>query len=275
MRKLLVAAVSLTAAACVQAQVQVVESVPQAPSQAAVYAAPQATAQMVGQPISSSSEQSTAQVGSVAAQPKTLNPQAEIFYQLQTLQQEVLELRGLVEEQTYNIKRLKQQRLDDYVDLDRRIVALGGHAKAPGNNSSGVNGSGSAVSGASHGSDKQDYDQALALLRKRDITSSIQAFKQHLNNYPGSPYSANVHYWLGETYLLQGDLELARQSFALLIETYPKSRKLLDARYKLGTVYFQQGDKSKAKILLKEVANGTGSAATLAEKYLQKNFQSI
>lgn len=232
MFKLLVAAVSLTAATCVMAQVEIVESSPQASS---VTAAP------------------------------AVNQQAELFYQLQAMQQEVLDLRGLVEVQAYEIKRLKQQRLDDYVDLDRRIVALGGSAgkakeETPGQASATPKG------------EKQDYDQALALLRKRDIDGSVKAFNHYLETYPDGQYAANVHYWLGETYLLQGDLEAARQAFTLLIDSYPDNRKAVDARYKLGTVYYQLGDKARAKLLLEEVAAGTSSSARLARKYLEKNY---
>jgi tol-pal system protein YbgF len=213
-----------------------------------------------------SSPQSTSLT--VEAKPAAaVNPQTEMFYQLQALQQEVLELRGLVEVQNYEIKRLKQQRLDDYVDLDRRIVAFScketlGSASKPVAN---------ATISAPKG-EKQNYDQALALLRERNIEGSVKAFNQHLLTYPGGQYSANVHYWLGETYLLQDDLEAARQAFTVLADSYPEHRKAVDARYKLGTVYFQLGDKVKAKTLLDSVASGSSSAAGLARKYLQQHY---
>ena len=238
MFKLLVAAVSLTAATCVVAQVQVVESSPQSASL----------------PIENKP--------AVA-----VNPQTEMFYQLQALQQEVLELRGLVEVQSYEIRRLKQQRLDDYVDLDRRIVELSGKGTLGSASKPVAN---STVS--SPKAEKQDYDQALVLLRERNIEGSVNAFNQHLLSYPGGQYSANVHYWLGETYLLQGDLETARQAFTVLVDSYPEHRKAVDARYKLGTVYFQLGDKVKAKVLLDSVASGSSSAAGLARNYLQQNY---
>jgi len=52
------------------------------------------------------------------------NTQAEFFYQMQLLQQEVQNLRGMVEQLTYEVQQLKQQRMDDYLDLDRRISEL-------------------------------------------------------------------------------------------------------------------------------------------------------
>jgi tol-pal system protein YbgF len=41
------------------------------------------------------------------------------------MQEEIQELRGLVEQQSNELKRLKQQREDDYLDLDRRLSAMG------------------------------------------------------------------------------------------------------------------------------------------------------
>lgn len=60
--------------------------------------------------------------------------QTELLLQLQALQTEVMELRGMVEQQAHQLKQLQQRRLDDYVDLDRRISELAGQpvsVKAP------------------------------------------------------------------------------------------------------------------------------------------------
>jgi hypothetical protein len=50
----------------------------------------------------------------------------ELYYQMQLLQQEVMELRGRLEEQTYELRQLKQQSLERYVDMDRRVSQGGG-----------------------------------------------------------------------------------------------------------------------------------------------------
>lgn len=47
--------------------------------------------------------------------------QGELYQQLQQLRQEMMQLRGLVEEQAHQLRQLKQQSLDRYIDLDRRI----------------------------------------------------------------------------------------------------------------------------------------------------------
>ena len=46
---------------------------------------------------------------------------SELFYQLQVLQQEIQDLRGLVEEQSYMVNRLQRDQKEQYLDLDRRV----------------------------------------------------------------------------------------------------------------------------------------------------------
>ena len=60
--------------------------------------------------------------------PASTNLSAELFVQLQTLQAEMRELRGMIEQQGYQIEQLNQRRMDDYLDLDRRLGELGAGA---------------------------------------------------------------------------------------------------------------------------------------------------
>lgn len=62
-------------------------------------------------------------IGASANRPADNQPtmQGELYQQLQQLRQEMMQLRGLVEEQGHQLRQLKQQSLDRYIDLDRRI----------------------------------------------------------------------------------------------------------------------------------------------------------
>jgi len=218
---------------------------------------------------------STAPAVSSVASPVP-NNQADLFYQLQTLQQEVRQLRGLMEEQAYELKRLKQQRLDDYVNLDRRLS---------GSNSGAVNSSEGVVSAsnpetipasqttAQAPDEMQRYRTAIDLvLRKKDYVQAVTAFNQYLRDFPQGKYAPNCQYWLGEIYLLQSDLEQAREWFSRLVTDFPEHGKASDASFKLGTVYHKLGDLDQAKILLSKVASGDSNASRLANSYLSENF---
>ena len=90
-------------------------------------------------------QDSRAPVAGVAATaPITSQTQnfGELLYQLQLLQQEVMTLRGQLEEQGHQLRQLKQQSLERYVDLDRRISAGGtaisaGDGNTPASNAGG------------------------------------------------------------------------------------------------------------------------------------------
>lgn len=231
-----------------------------------------------------SAQASTPQVFAAApapAQSAAGNPQ-ELFYMVQALQEEVATLRGLVEEQDYELKRLKQQRLDDYLNLDRRLAELSGKpSMAAGGSGNGVSdaGAGSAAAdsrvaapaGEQSADEMQSYRAAIDLvLRQKNYEQAVVAFNQYLTDFPQGTYAANSEYWLGEISLLQGDLEKSRSWFERLLRDYPTHDKAADAQYKLGTVYHKLGDVQKAKSLLNEVVakNPNTNAARLAANYL-------
>lgn len=197
---------------------------------------------------------------------------AELFYQFQTLQQEVQELRGMVEEQAHEIKRLKQQRMDDYLDLDRRLseMSQAGASAAPQRSSSPT------PSAAPASTDElADYRAAIDLvLKQQDYDQGIVALNEYLKTYPKGRYAANAQYWLGQIYLLRNELEQSRQWFSLMLKEHPNDQKAPEAKFKLGKVYDLLGDKQQARDLLEEVAGSSSSAAGLARDYLRENFSS-
>lgn len=198
----------------------------------------------------------------------------ELYYQLQVLQQEVLELRGAFEEQAHELKRLKQQRLDDYLDLDRRLSALG---QAGDSRSATADASVVVVGGGTVAPEEeiQRYRAAIDLvLKKQRYDEAVIALKEHLDAYPNGRYAANSTYWLGEIYLLKNDLEQSRQWFTQLLSQFPQHRKVPDGKFKLGKVYHLLGNDAQAKTLLDEVAASRSDAAPLARDYLRDNFNS-
>lgn len=207
-----------------------------------------------------------------AAEPPSSYNQA---YQIQQLQQEILALRGLVEEQGFELKRLKQQRLDDYLDLDKRIGELSLTA-SQGAVPSNTLGASRSLTGGSDDSaaEKALYREAIdQLLNKQDYQSAQQRFKRYLTDYPQGSYVPNVYYWQGQIYLTEANILSAQQSFSTLIDTYPDHQKTPDAKYKLATLYFDQGKKTQAKVLLDDVAASNSDASRLAKSFLANQYK--
>ena len=219
-----------------------------------------------------------------AVQPQIAGGDAH--YQMQVLQDEVRTLRGMVEELNNEIRQLKKRQMDDYVDLDRRLstpVAGGGLGSPTSANGSGASGSTANTKTARSGqpsppSSSQDaeqrdqYSNAYNQLKAGNVADAVKLFKAHIAKCPNGLYVANSYYWLGEIYVLQNELELARQSFSTILERYPAHRKAPDSTFKLGQVYFMMGNKEKAKELLEKAASGNDNAARLARSYLGENF---
>lgn len=212
----------------------------------------------------------------VNRQQESVDQKTESYNQIQSLQQEISELRALVEEQGHQISRLKQLQLDNYVDLDRRVSLVSGNSAAKEqtadvsvDSSVAVDASPSASSGMS---EADEYKAAYDLLRQRQVDQSLVAFKDYLKRYPSGEFSANSCYWLGEIFLLKNQLPQARDWFAKLLQDFPESNKVPDAKFKLGKVYHLMGDKKRAKPLLDDAATGLGDSARLAKQYLKDNF---
>lgn len=211
------------------------------------------------------------------------NLQSELYYQLQVLQQEVQGLRGLVEEQAHQLQQLKQQRMDDYMDLDRRISELSQAGGRSSDSSASRNANGASTdrpardrtpaSNNTQSGEFASYSAAVDLATKRqEFDSAIAALNKHLEEYPQGDYAPNAHYWLGQIYFVQGNMEEAKQAFSRVVNTYSSHNKAPEARYKLGQVYFRLGEKARAKTLLDEVANGNSDSAALAKNFLRQNY---
>tara|TARA_R110002110_G_scaffold415847_1_gene657740 strand:- start:1531 stop:2436 length:906 start_codon:yes stop_codon:yes gene_type:complete len=209
-----------------------------------------------------------------------------LFYQIQQLQQEVMRLNGKVEEQAHELRTLKEQSLQRYMDLDKRVSGSAGAAAttaaATTATAAAATSAEPAVRTASSVKEQPGegdaYRAAYALVRGQQFDSAVRAFNQFLRNYPDGKYAANAHYWLGELYLVvePQDLESSRQSFMLLLSQYPDNSKAPDAMYKLGKVYFLKGNRQKAREyfdrVISEYASSNSSAVKLSRDFIAENY---
>lgn len=219
-----------------------------------------------------------------------VSAQGELFNQLQQMQDQLSRQQGVIEVLQNDISRMKQENLERYQDLDRRIGSGVAPAATPENSSAG--GDASAAAGAAAGAgaaaaaqapaagsepadpakEKLYYDAAFDLIKAKDFDKASQAFAAFLRKYPNSQYAGNAQYWLGEVNLAKGDLQGAGQAFAKVSQLYPKHNKVPDSLYKLADVERRLGHTDKVKGILQQVVAqypGT-SAAQLAQRDLQR-----
>lgn len=207
-----------------------------------------------------------------------ITAQGELFLQLQQLQEETARLRGMLEEQQYEIQRLKQEGLERYQDLDSRLSSAAAvpaasqmAAQAPAANAAAVQPPSTATPG-DPAKEKLFYDAAFDLIKAKDFAKADQAFSAFLGRYPNSQYSANAQYWLGEVKLARGDLAAAGQAFARVAQVWPQHQKVADAMYKLGDVERRLGNADKARAAFQQVITQYpgSSAAQLAQRELTR-----
>lgn len=212
--------------------------------------------------------QSTSRVTGVTS---TSSP-ASLIYQLELLQQEVQELRGIVEQQQYQITQMREEQRDRYLDLDRRLSQFN---QSPGSAGTSSVAAQHGVTGGPSGSAVQDeksaYQTAFELIRNKRYDDAVGALSRYVEDFPSGAYTGNAYYWLGEVQVVKADYQSALQAFGALLDKFPQHRKIPDAKYKLGKVYRELDDTSKSEQLLKEVVDqyaGT-TAAKLAEAELR------
>ena len=211
--------------------------------------------------------------------------QGQLFMQLQQMQDQISRQQGIIEELQNDVARMKQENLERYQDLDRRIGTGVAPAAAPQNSPAGgapdasAGAAGAAAQQAAASGEPGDpakeklyYDAAFDLIKAKDFDKASQAFNAFLRKYPNSQYAGNAQYWLGEVNLAKGDLQAAGQAFAKVSQVYPKHNKVPDSLYKLADVERRLGHSDKVKGILQQVVTqypGT-SAAQLAQRDLQR-----
>ncbi|MCF7972114.1 MAG: tol-pal system protein YbgF [Methylococcaceae bacterium] len=221
-------------------------------------------------------------------------PMLDLLGRVDTLQAELQQLRGLMEQQNYEISNLKQRQQNIYADIDARLqrVETGQGASADISTSTNVSSEenlaipvaerNAAAEAAkpkpavkSKETEKADFDAAFASLRNSQYQQGISLFKAFLQNYPASEYSDNATFWLASIYAVIKDNAAAKQTFGAVFTRFPQSDKASLSMLKLGDIYLAEDNVAKAKQLYRQIitdyANST--SAHMAEKKLQSMGQ--
>ena len=69
------------------------------------------------------------------------------------------------------------------------------------------------------------YDAAFDALKAGHYAESAQLFQAFLEPYPNGTYTPNALYWLGESYYVTQNYQLAQEQFQALLDRYPDPRQ--------------------------------------------------
>jgi tol-pal system protein YbgF len=114
------------------------------------------------------------------------------------------------------------------------------------------------------------YSQAYADYARANFDLAIQGFTEYIRNYPGTDFTDNAQYWIGECLYSKKAYAEAIDAWNALLRDYPSSDKIPDARVKKGMSLERLGRKSQALVEYRYVVDRfpNSQAARLARERL-------
>ncbi|NVK56413.1 MAG: tol-pal system protein YbgF [Alteromonadaceae bacterium] len=213
---------------------------------------------------------------------RKVNNRADMQHRLQqqidTMQNELDELRGAVEVHTNQLQKVLDRQRELYLEIDKRVEALkqnGFSASSGGAESTSgaatvatTPSTGQPASSSSGASESEAYEKAVNLiLKSREYDKAIPEFQAFIARFPDSTYAPNAHYWLGQLLFNKQQWQDAASQFEMVANKFTDSVKRPDALLKLGIIAEKTGNQARAKALFNEVISAypDSSARKLAE----------
>ncbi len=114
------------------------------------------------------------------------------------------------------------------------------------------------------------YSQAYADYARGNYDLAMQGFAEYLRAYPGTDFSDNAQYWIGECLYGKKLYAEAIDAWNTLLKDHPASDKLPDGRVKKGMALERLGRRSQALVEYRYVVDRypTSQAARIARERL-------
>jgi tol-pal system protein YbgF len=242
-----------------------------------------------------------ARLEQLQAEGQSAQQNIELLNRIGDLQAEIQSLRGLVEQQSFELENLQKRGRDQYIDLDSRLTRLEGGApdsgqddgfgapephfddrppaptrgfedtpgtiarvleepevRAPidgGTRTDGIDmpAPAPAASLADPADERRMYDSAFDALKEGRYAEAARRFQSFLVTYPNGEFAPNAQYWLGESYYVTQNYQMALDSFQRLLRDFPDSSKAPDALLKVGYSHYELRQWPQAEATLNEV----------------------
>ena len=255
-----------------------------------------------------------AEPASVQAQSPDRSAAAAAEIRFQQLEKEIRRLTGQMEEQNYEIRRLREElaRLSGDVDVRLRDVAAGGRAapymaqstarsaveenvplqvvehKKQANSSfqyqppvtenqrlGTLNTSQSSGKTSSSDAAPRAYDFAYSFIKARDFVRAEKEFGTFIRQYPQHPLISNAKYWYGETFYVRGNYDKSARIFAEGYQQFPKAPKAASNLLKLGMSLKGMGKTEDACVALKQLKKEYQNSSVPVLKRADTEMKSI
>ncbi len=182
---------------------------------------------------------------------------------IDSLEQQLNQLNGQLEEKTHTIEQLQDQLKNqnslktptdtDHPESTTRIPptqpSLNPSALATNNQDKTTDSISQKETITNRTSDasRQAYQTALSLMMQQKNEAAITAFQTFIKQYPTSTDVPIAHYWLAQAYTLTNKTDQATQEFSNFVRQYPAHQKIPDALLKLALIHDDAGKHAQAK----------------------------
>ncbi len=181
-----------------------------------------------------------------------LAAQASAEVRVQQLEGELRAVRGALEEQGYKIRQLTEKldkalsdvqlRMDDLEKMpkvsektnDNSVQTFTWNSSEPSKNKPIANKKPAPLKALTSGQAATSYENAFAFLKNEQYEQAEKGFKSFIQNFPKHALLGNAKYWLGETYYVRGNYDVAAKVFAEGYKQFPNGSKAPDNLLKLG-----------------------------------------
>jgi len=196
---------------------------------------------------------------------------AQMEVRLQEIEQQMRTLTGRIEEQNYTVNQLKQD-IQNLQSVKMQETNQSQYEANQISDSSRDSSSEDIKPAELDWKDRQDnqamqsstsvlstgdatalYESAYSNLKNKNYQESRSEFEKFLRENPDHVLAANSKYWLGETFYVEGDYQMAAKTFAQGFQKFPDSSKSPDMLLKLGLSLSNSGKKDEACIALSQL----------------------
>ncbi len=254
-RRSLLAAVALSAAACVtSSDIQKIQS--------QINELQDQVAQL--KRTASSKEEVQNVNARIAEQTQTLlKSSATLVAKVDQIEERQNNAQGAVEQTNYRVDRLVQQITQQQHDLDEIRAAIARSAPPAAAGAAGAPGTAAGTAPMSEITVAPDngegpttmYQAAYRDYQRGNYDLAISGFREFVSKYPKSDLADNAAYWIGESLYSQKKYHEAIQQFDSVVSSFPSSEKVPSALLKKGYAYINLGEKAQGIVQLQYVVH--------------------
>ena len=164
------------------------------------------------------------------------NESLELLYKkIEVLEEEIRDLRNLLEENSILVDRSLELQQQRYLDLDSRILEI---SKISSEKLKSIDEEGQYLDTE----EKELFKSALILFEESRFAEALEIFSQIIITFPNGAFTADAYFWSGELFLAQEMYEDAKLSFKNVVDNFYQHSRAPDSLFKLGEIYRIEGD---------------------------------